>query len=105
MKELSKIYEILYQYKITTNQYYVLSTLKDDVTYPDFVNVKLELYRMELNDIVKQGIFRHEPTIKGQQILDKIKKIFQSKTKLNNFEDWEDDIIKYNNCFPKMKKK
>jgi hypothetical protein len=110
MKEL---YDYLVQQKITPNGLFILHATHQNYMYVNYVNYKSEQYRLSLTGHLvedKSGGLNsvYKITDKGlhvireaEQLLGKLKRV--RKTELP-FSEWEEQIVKYNDMFPKGKK-
>ena len=103
---MKEFFYYLVKQKLSPNGFYVLHSAFNGYTHSNFINVRSEQYRLALCDYMKEvggtyvlttlgkGVLRS-----GQKILDKA----PAKKKVP-FEDWEENIVRYNDYFPKGKR-
>lgn len=105
---------------ITPNGLFVLHAVKHDYMFINYINFKVEEYRLcldgllvEINEddpsINSSNIKRYKLTSKGEIILKEAENIMYKMRKPSKkenvpFEEWEEYIDKYNALFPKGKK-
>ena len=108
---MNEYYNFLIVNKISPNGMYVLHAMHNNIIQPDYINLKTEQYRLELNGyLIKDHFNNNEYSItnSGNHIIREIEKIItqlKSSKKTNiPFSDWESKITEYNSLFPKGKK-
>jgi hypothetical protein len=111
MKEL---FNILIKNNLTPNGYFLLYTMKKKISYNNYVNTTVELYKLKTLGFVEEKIENEYKnfylTSKAESLLKELE-VFEasdSKTKSKpekiSFSEWEENIVAFNNKFPKGKK-
>jgi hypothetical protein len=117
---MKEVFNILVKNKITPNGFFVLHCMRDNYLVVNFVNHKYEQYKLEMNGFLTSVVSEKETvyklSAKGFDLLKQVDEIYKSefqksekketkKKKENNFDKWLPFITRYNEIFPKGKKK
>lgn len=108
MKEL---YDFLVKNKVSPNGLFVLHCTHCSYMYPNYVNFNHEQYRLEITGHLRKentGVnIIYKVTEKGLHLLREAEHVLtkmKRAKKAINLEDWEDNVVRYNEMFPKGKK-
>ena len=100
---MKKLFDFLMTQEVTPNGLFTLWSINEGVIYLKYVNVKIELLKLERNGfvVVKDNLFNI--TAKGLQLVKTSQKhmVKAGKIKKTSFDDWQDFIIEFNTLFPK----
>jgi len=103
---MKEFYDYLVKQKLSPNGFYVLHSAFNGYTHSNFINVRSEQYRLALCDYMKEIEGIYVLTTLGKGVLRNGQKILEkapAKKKVP-FEDWEENIVRYNEYFPKGKR-
>ena len=110
---MKKLFEFLKDNSITPNGLYILHSIYNEYFLDRYINVQHERHRLALigflNQSIKNDKVTYTLTQKGLHIIRESEKLMlkvPKATKVSKipFEDWKENIIKYNELFPKGKK-
>jgi len=108
---MKDLYDFLVKNKVSPNGLFVLHCTHNGYMYPNYVNFNHEQYRLEITGhLIKEntGISTvYKITEKGLHLLREaehtLTKMKRAK-KAIPLQEWEDNVVKYNEMFPKGKK-
>lgn len=103
---MKEFFDYLVKHKLSPNGFYVLHSAFNGYTHSNFINVRSEQYRLALCDYMKEVEGTYVLTVLGKGVLRNGQKILEktpAKKKVP-FEDWEENIVRYNDYFPKGKR-
>jgi len=103
---MKEFFDYLVKQKLSPNGFYVLHSTFNGYTHLNFINVRSEQYRLALCDYMKEIEGIYVLTTLGKGVLRNGQKILEkapAKKKVP-FEDWEENIVRYNEYFPKGKR-
>jgi hypothetical protein len=115
---MKEIFHFLAKEKVSPNGWFVLHCMRDNYMIVEYVNHRYEQYKLEQSGHLEQNgsvIGHYNITAKGFELLRKVDEIYVQaqgesprpkavKQKKEKFEDWINNIIRYNELFPKGKK-
>jgi len=110
---MRKLYDHLFTNQVTPNGLLVLNATFSKYGYPNFVNFRHEQHRLEITGYLekaKKGTYEYKLTEKGKHLIKECSDIMFKMTKSKSkpkvpFEEWEHHIVRFNDMFPKGKKK
>ena len=108
---MKDLYDFLVKNKVSPNGLFVLNCVHNGYMYPNYVNFNHEQYRLEITGHLKKDVTGVSPvykiTDKGVMLLKEaehtLTKMKRAKKNIST-ENWEENIAKYNEMFPKGKK-
>jgi hypothetical protein len=103
---MKEFFDYLVKHKLSPNGFYVLHSTFNGYSHTNFINVRSEQYRLALCDYMKEVDGTYVLTTLGKGVLRNGQKLLEKapKPKKVPFEEWEENIIKYNEFFPKGKR-
>jgi len=103
---MKEFFDYLVKHKLSPNGFYVLHSTFNGYSHSNFINVRSEQYRLALCDYMKEVEGTYVLTTLGKGVLRNGQKLLEKapKPKKVPFEEWEEHITKYNECFPKGKR-
>lgn len=98
---MEKVFKYLIKNNITPNGLLALYTFYKKIGYSNYINVIVELKRLEQYDYLIKNNNNYEITDKGIKLLQGVEKVMASSNKSITNREWDDNIQKYNEMFPK----
>lgn len=101
---MKKIFDFLAEKGVSPNGLYVLTAMHEKFYHTKYVNIITEQYRLSLSGYLKKNKSdKYELTNKGLLLIRDSQKFFKSKSikKKVPFEEWKQNIITFNDSFPK----
>lgn len=98
---MEKVIKYLIKNNITPNGLLALYTYYKKVGYSNYINVIVELKRLEQYGYLIKNNDNYEITDKGIKLLQGVEKVMASSNKSITNKEWDDNIQKYNEMFPK----
>lgn len=102
---MKKLFDFLADNKISPNGLYVLHSTYNGYRHLNYVNIITEQYRLELSGYLEKAQDNsYKITNKGLMLLkdsEKHVKAIKDVNKKGSFKEWEDNIIAFNEIFPK----
>jgi hypothetical protein len=103
---MKEFYDYLAKNNLSPNGFYVLHSTFNGYAHPNFINVRSEQYRLALCEYMKEVDGIYVLTTVGKGVLRNGQKILEKappKKKIP-FEEWQENIVRYNEFFPKGKR-
>ena len=103
---MKEFFDYLVKHKLSPNGFYVLHSTFNGYSHTNFINVRSEQYRLALCDYMKEVDGTYVLTTLGKGVLRNGQKLLEKapKPKKVPFEEWEENITRYNEYFPKGKR-
>jgi hypothetical protein len=108
---MKDLYDLLVKNKVSPNGLFVLHCTHNGYMYPNYINFNHEQYRLEITGHIKkdttQTYLTYNITEKGLHLLREAENCLTKMKRVKKavpLKEWEDNVVKYNEMFPKTKK-